>query len=111
MSYHDVYIGNASGNFLWEGGDWNGNFPATVADLPKGGQNSEFSAILKLVDSGKFEGKQTDWGTWVVKVTKNDLAQLVKKWYRAKDRADDLRRAQAIVARLSDGTEYLLQET
>lgn len=44
MSYYDVYIGYADGDFHREGGDRNYNAPASLADPPQDMQHSAESS-------------------------------------------------------------------
>ena len=65
----DAYIGyvDHDQDFKWEGGNWNGNIPKRQSPFFPGGG---FRMIKERIASGKYEGKQTDWGAWVAIVNK-----------------------------------------
>ena len=73
----DAYIGYAefAQNFKWEGGDWNGNVPKRQSPFFPGGG---FRTIKERIASGEYEGKRTDWGAWVAKVTKQQIVEFVE---------------------------------
>jgi len=68
-----AYIGDLQDvTFHWEGGNWNGNIPKRLSP------NIWFAhdvrhTMLSLIKEGKLIGKQTDWGSYVAKVTKKDI--------------------------------------
>jgi len=63
--YLDVYIGRLDDpDFKWEGGDWNGNVPRRESpffpDSP--GRERLFYTVVNRIETGRYTGKQTDWG-------------------------------------------------
>lgn len=95
MSYLDVYIGNLDDpEFNWEGGNWEGNIPRRISPFfphkwtPSG--YSPFSEVVERIRAGIYNGKQTDWGGWVARVTKKQIMELLDElyppeWYRAQE--------------------------
>jgi hypothetical protein len=73
----DAYIGyvDFDQSFQWEGGDWNGNIPKRQSPFSPGGG---FRTIKARIASGEYEGKKTDWGSWVAKVTKRQIFDFVE---------------------------------
>ena len=81
MSFLDVYIGDLSDpSFHWDGGNWNGNVPTRLSPFFPDGHRVR-RAMLDRIDSGSYEGKQTDWGGYVAKVTKKQIKDLIKEQY------------------------------
>jgi hypothetical protein len=71
-----AYIGDLSDpKFSWDNGDWNGNRPKKISpEFPDSG------IVLDKIWK-KFKGKQVDWGTYVVKVNKEQITQFVSEIY------------------------------
>jgi chorismate mutase len=85
MSYLDVYIGDLSDpSFHWDGGNWNGNVPTRLSPFFPDGDRIRL-VVLERIDSEAYEGKQTDWGSYVAKVTKQQIEDLIEKQYRDHD--------------------------
>ena len=118
MSYLDVYIGRLDDpHFSWEGGNWNGNVPHAISPrFPEG--RTAFWELIKRIESGELDGKQTDWGGWVARVTKAQIEEFIRDihdahpWYQSdspmphmKERLDALR---GFVATLKDDEKYAL---
>jgi hypothetical protein len=88
ITYRDVYIGelsSASDPLDW-GGGWNGNVPnATSPMFPPHGIGSlpeyPFSQLIDRISSGKFQGKQVDWGGWAAKVTRREILDFIADVY------------------------------
>ncbi len=77
MSYLDVYIGDLNDpTFHWDGGDWNGNVPTRLSPFFPDGSRIQ-RVILDRISSGAFDGKQTDWGGHVARVTRQQLKDLL----------------------------------
>jgi hypothetical protein len=82
MSFLDVYIGDLSDpSFHWDGGDWNGNVPTRLSPFFPGGDRIR-RVMLERIESKAYEGKQTDWGGYVAKVTKQQIKDLIEEQYR-----------------------------
>ena len=78
-----VYVGNLDG-FDWEG-DWNGNVPAQLSpDFPpmSGSYNSTFHDWVK---ANGVTCQQTDFGGWVARVTKSQIADFITETYHVDD--------------------------
>ena len=73
----DVFIGYLDDpDFHWDGGDWNGNIPHRKSPFfPNASQS--FSAVIKKIKEGKFEGKKVDWGGFVAKLTTDEIEQFL----------------------------------
>jgi hypothetical protein len=72
----DAYVGDLEDpKFCWEGGDWNGNVPRRLSPSLAGC----FWEIVRGIEAGRYPGKQTDFGGWVVKMTKQQLLQFVQE--------------------------------
>ena len=89
ITHRDVYIGELStgSDPLDWGGDWNGNVPDAKSPMfpPHGiGSLSEdpFSQLIDRISSGKFQGKQVDWGGWAAKVTKEEILDFIAEVYQ-----------------------------
>jgi hypothetical protein len=81
MSFLDVYIGDLSDpSFRWDGGNWNGNVPTRLSPFFPGGDRIR-RVMLERIDSKAYEGKQTDWGGYVAKVTKQQIKDLIQEQY------------------------------
>jgi hypothetical protein len=78
----DVYIGELStgADPLDWGGDWNGNAP--VRKSPFFPPSAPFYKLKEMISSGKFPGKQVDWGGWAARVSKQDILDFVAEAYR-----------------------------
>jgi hypothetical protein len=72
----NAYIGDLEDhNFKWTGGDWNGNVPRQLSPTLVGC----FWAIVRAIEAGRYPGKQTDFGGWVAKVTRQQLLEFVQE--------------------------------
>jgi hypothetical protein len=88
ITYRDVYIGElASGSdpLDWDG-DWNGNVPKVISPWfpPTGGisfPKHPFAQLIDRISTGKFQGKQVDWGGWAAKVTKQEILDFITEVY------------------------------
>src|ERR1035437_2205434 len=88
MTYRDVFIGELSDGAdpLDWGGNWNGNVPQAVSTTfpPHGGGmlgGLPFSQLQDRISSGKFQGKQVDWGGWAAKVTRQEILDFIAEVY------------------------------
>ena len=100
MPIHNVYIGDLSDPaFKWEGGDINGNVPkALSAGFPD--CYHLYFKLIKLIEEGRLEGKQTDFGGFVAKVRKKDIEALLVEWYGDKAWVKDPAISPALVEEL-----------
>src|SRR5207237_9627937 len=81
MSFLDVYIGDLEDpSFHWDGGNWNGNVPTRLSPFFPDGDRIRH-VMLKRIDSKVYDGKQTDWGGYVAKVTKQQIKDLIEEKY------------------------------
>ena len=82
MTIHNVYVGDlADPKFHWDGGDWNGNVPRPLGPSFPGAGFRDYCRVMDIVRSGRFEGRQTDFGGWVARVTRHQLLDLLEEWY------------------------------
>ena len=89
MPFLDVYIGNLSDpSFHWDGGNWSGNVPTPLSPFfPQG--HTDRSVLIDRIASGAYEGKQTDWGGHVAKVTKQQIKDFIEEQYSDDDWCKD----------------------
>ncbi len=81
MSFLDVYIGDLSDpSFRWDGGNWSGNVPVRLSPFFPEGHRVQ-GAMLDRISDGAYIGKQTDWGGYVAKVTKQQIKDLIEEQY------------------------------
>jgi hypothetical protein len=92
ITHRDVFIGELSSGAdpLDWGGDWNGNVPDAKSPMfpPHGGgslQEYPFSQLIDRISSGRFQGKQVDWGGWAAKVTKQEILDFIAEVYRGNE--------------------------
>ena len=87
MTFYEAWIGDLGEDtdhpFSLEGGDWSGHFPSRISILfpPQPRGESPFSLICGLVHQKKHKGAQTDWGTWVAVVSKQDIIGFLSDVY------------------------------
>ncbi len=70
--------------FSLDEGDWSGHFPGRISELfppERSGSESPFMKICGFVAQKTYKGAQTDWGTWVVVVTKQDITAFLSDVY------------------------------
>jgi len=83
MTICDTYVGNLSDSeFKWEGGDWNGNFPARLTEFFPPYEGKHYGVAMH--DWMKEKGlvyRQTDFGTWVAKATKAEVMEFFEAAY------------------------------
>jgi hypothetical protein len=81
LTYCDVYLGRLDDpSFSWDEGDWNGNIPirrSPFFPLAGLGYAAPFRVIHRI-EEGKYDGKQTDWGGWVARVTRMEVIELIR---------------------------------
>lgn len=81
MSYLDVYIGDLNDpDFRWEGGNWSGNVPTRRSPFFPDGSELQ-RQVIDRIDTGIYDGKQTDWGGHVARVTKQQIQDLIEDHY------------------------------
>lgn len=121
MTIHSVYLGDLDDpKFSWEGGDWNGNTPRAISRLFPDCYPLFFQVIQLAKEAGE-NGRQTDFGAFVVKMKKAEIIALIDKWYAGKtwdsaiDRhthySEELAKLKALVAELDDEKLYALVGT
>lgn len=88
MTFYEAYIGDLGEDtnepFSLEDGDWSGHFPSRISELfppERSGSKSPFSRICGFVAQKIYKGAQTDWGTWVVVVSKADITAFLSDVY------------------------------
>ena len=99
-----VYIGkfNSQAFDYNKMGDWNGYFPEAIS--PWYYQSCLYWDIFKASNV-----KQTDWGCWVIKMSKDELVVFITDKYREyASKANDLKEMLLFVDTLNDTDEYLL---
>lgn len=83
----DVYIGYFDENFQWDKIPPRGNAPKRRSPFfPYG--SKQFSDLKARIQSGEYEGKQTDWGAWVARVNKQQIVEFISDMY-AEDKSLD----------------------
>ena len=110
MTACDVYIGDLDDpEFYWDGGDWNGNVPKPIASVfpPVGGHYNE--CFHRWVDESGVECRQTDFGGWVARVTRQQLVDYIEYCYGAESKYTDPDEGQAW-KHLVDRLEKVRQE-
>ena len=89
MTSRSVYLGDpADEEFQLDGGNSSGNFPRQLGPAwPRNRRGEHFtqwgvySIIVAEAMSGKFEGRQTDWGCWVTLRTRDELLAFLDECY------------------------------
>ena len=87
MTFYETYVGDLKDEtdepFSLENGDWGGHFPSRMSILfpPEPRGKSPFSIILGRVFQKIYKGAQTDWGTWVAVVSKQDITDFLSDVY------------------------------
>jgi hypothetical protein len=82
VTIHNIYVGDlADPNFHWEGGDWNGNVPRPLGPSFPGAGFGMYCRVMDAARSGRYDGKQTDFGGWVLKVRRQQILDLIEEWY------------------------------
>jgi hypothetical protein len=79
MTYYDVFVAHDDDTFKWEDGNWNGNYPRKRG--PWFPSKAPFWELVDKIQSGKYEGKQLDWGSWGAKVTKDQAVDFIQEYY------------------------------
>ena len=117
----DVYIGFLDDlNFAWDGGDWNGNVPHRKSPFFHDGHKA-FWEMLRRIEMGDLDGKQTDWGGWVARCKKSQIEAIIRDlyeghpWYEPGSpmphMEQRLKALKAYVAQLTDDDVYALVAT
>ncbi|WP_144460890.1 hypothetical protein [Siminovitchia fortis] len=100
----EIFIGNLDDpDFDYGQGDWSGNCPSRISPFfPK--PHNAFSYLIDLIGSGRIEGRQTDWGTWVAPLYPSEIVKLMEGLYEG----DDLRYIVEIANQLIADQKYAL---
>ena len=124
MTICEVYVGDLEDpNFHWDGGDWSGNVPKPIYDVFPivGGHYNE--CFHRWIDKAGIECRQTDFGGWVSRVTKQQLTDYIEYCYGSdpkysgpdpqvwKHLINRLEGVRHFVARLDNGKIYALVAT
>lgn len=73
MSALDAWIGSLEDeDFHWEGGNWSGNVPQRRSPFLPNGPRA-FAQLIRKINQGEIDGKQTDWGGFVARVTRAQI--------------------------------------
>lgn len=84
MTIHNVYLGDLEDpGFSWEGGDWNGNTPRAISGAFPDCYGLFFK-VMELAKGAGENGRQTDFGAFVVKLQKHEIVALIDQWYAGK---------------------------
>lgn len=76
-----VYLGRLDDpSFHWDGGDVNGNVPRRLSPFFPGGYYP-FSQVIRRIEAGIYDGKQTDFGGWVARVNVAQVRAFVDEVY------------------------------
>lgn len=104
-----VYIGKlnkAGQDFKWDGGNWNGNIPDILSPYFPNGRDISNKIYIMIRDE-KCEGKQLDWGSFGIKMRKEELSSFVNDC--EKEFGGDYSKIQKYVKRLpNDNEPYVL---
>lgn len=78
--FMDVYVGylDTTDTFNYDGGDWNGNTPKRITSIFPF-SHDVWRLIMSKMKNQEFEGKQTDWGAYVVKVNKEQIIDIFEE--------------------------------
>lgn len=76
----DAYIGEltTTDKFNYEGGDWNGNVPKRNSSFFPFAHDI-FKIMMKKMKSNEIEGKQVDWGGYVLKANKEQIISIFEE--------------------------------
>jgi hypothetical protein len=116
MPFYDVYIGDLQDpTFHWEGGDWNGNVPHRLSPFfPPGylsGLKDSFWALITKIETNIFDRKQTDWGGWVARISKDQLLAFIHELYGDYEQSPSLEELRDYVTTLDPEKRYALVAT
>ncbi len=95
MAFYECYIGREPGpdeTFSWEGGDWSGNQPPGIGAgrfPPSDCSQQPFAILQSRIYDGRYEGKQTDWGCWVARASKEQILEFITDCYQDDTSHDD----------------------
>jgi hypothetical protein len=86
MTVCETYVGDLDAPpFSWDGGDWNSNCPQAISTLfppQRSHYNAAFHAFIKEHD---LEFRQTDYGCWVARVTRDQIVEFIASTYEGCD--------------------------
>ena len=124
MTICEVYVGDLDDpDFHWDGGNWNGNVPKPIYNIFPivGGSYNE--CFHRWVNKADVECRQTDFGGWVSRVTKQQLVSYIEYCYGEdpkyadpddqswKHLIDRLKGVRHFIESLEDGKVYALVAT
>ncbi|MFQ5644708.1 MAG: hypothetical protein ACE5FQ_13575 [Thiogranum sp.] len=95
MAFYEVYIGREpepDETFSWDGGDWSGNQPPSIGAgrfPPTDCKEQPFDILHSRIYAEYYEGKQTDWGCWAAKASKQQVLEFIDTCYRDDKSHDD----------------------
>jgi hypothetical protein len=82
--YLDVYIGDPTDpTFSWEGGNWSGSVPTRLSPFFPWGR-THFNTVVRMAEEAA-NGRQTDWGAWVLLLSAKDIQALFNEWYGTRE--------------------------
>ena len=64
----------------WDGGDWNGNSPKRISEFFPSPLKL-FDEIINQINNNQLNGKQVDWGCWVVPLYPNEIVDFISNHY------------------------------
>ena len=106
MTYCSTYIGDLDcPGFEWEGGDWNGNIPGRVGPLFPPAVGHYHQKFHAWVNESGVVCKQTDFGGWVARVTRQQLLDFISYCY-GPSKTDAIERLIDFIGSLDDSKEY-----
>lgn len=106
MSFLNVYIGDLSDpKFSWENGNWDGNIPTRTS--PFFPTRTAFSKLIDMIEEGKLEGKQTDWGGWTAKATKEQIKLFFEETSREYVKQQDPKFFQHLIDNYNDLVKFI----
>ena len=81
MTAHDVYIGELGpGEALdWGGDPHTGNLPRRISPLVFA--QGAHDRLVGLIESGKLEGRKTDWGAYAARVSVTEAGAFLRACY------------------------------
>lgn len=119
MSFLDVHIGNLDDpTFHWEGGNCPGKLGPWFPPGVQSGLRGPFWTLIERITTNQFEGKQSDWGSWVAKVNKEQIEAFIDEVYGTYEQPEALAHLckkfdelKAFVATLDPTKQYVIVAT
>jgi len=110
MTICAVYIGDLQDpSFKWEGGDWNDNVPRALSDMFPPTDGHYNACYHEWSEESGFEPKQTDFGGWVVRVSKAQLLSYVEYCYKSEP--STMNSLRTFIDSLDEAKQYALVAT